>query len=90
VKAPGSRSVESPSDAPLDDDDIDARQRQLTRQHQPGRAASCDHYRMFGHRHTAAGTMPVATSAADRPAARYSSADFALSGTFDFIFHFPG
>jgi hypothetical protein len=45
---------------------------------------------MFGHRHPPAGTVPVATSASDRPAAGYSSADFALSGTFEFIFHFPG
>src|SRR6266511_3008442 len=35
--------------APLDDGDIDARQRQLARQHQPRRAASGYHHRMFGH-----------------------------------------
>jgi len=28
----------------LDDDDVDSRERQLPGQHEPGRAASCDHY----------------------------------------------
>ena len=36
--------------APLDDGDVDARQRQLARQHQPRRTASGDHHRMLGHR----------------------------------------
>jgi hypothetical protein len=35
----------------LDDDDVHPRQRQLARQHQPGRTASGDHHRMLGHRH---------------------------------------
>ena len=38
--------------APLDDGDVDARQRQLARQHQPGRTASGDHHRVLGHRLT--------------------------------------
>ena len=32
--------------APLDDGDVDARERQLARQHQPGRTSSSDHHRM--------------------------------------------
>jgi len=35
--------------APLDDGHVDARQRQLGAQHQPGRAASNDHHLMPGH-----------------------------------------
>ena len=38
--------------APLDNGDVDARQRQLARQHQPRRTASGDHHRMFGHRNS--------------------------------------
>ena len=48
VETPGSRSVDILTGASFDDDDVDPRQRQLARQHQPGRAASCDHHRMFG------------------------------------------
>jgi hypothetical protein len=33
----------------LDDDDVDARQRQLGRQHHPRGAGPGDHYHMFGH-----------------------------------------
>ena len=36
--------------APLDDGDVDPRQRQLARQHQPRRASAGDHHRMLGHR----------------------------------------
>ena len=50
VKTPASRSVDLLIGASFDDDDVDPRQRQLARQHQPGRAASRDHHRMFGHR----------------------------------------
>jgi len=46
------------SGAPLDNGDVDARQRELGRQHQPGRPAPGNYYRMFGHRHP-----PAATSA---------------------------
>ena len=36
--------------APLDDGDVDPRQRQLGRQHQPRRTSSGDHHRMLpGH-----------------------------------------
>ena len=41
----GSRSVDLLVGASFDDDDVDPRQRQLARQHQPGRTASCDHHR---------------------------------------------
>ncbi len=50
-KTPGSRSVEILTRASLDDDDVDPRQRQLARQHQPGRATSGDHHRMLGQSH---------------------------------------
>ena len=46
----GARAVEILAGASFDDDDVDPRQRQLARQHQPGRAASCDHHRVLGHR----------------------------------------
>jgi hypothetical protein len=38
--------------APLDDGNVDLRQRQLARQHQPCRSSSRDHHRVPGHRHT--------------------------------------
>ncbi len=38
--------------APLDNNDVDLRQRQLARQHQPRRTSSDDYHRMFGHRQT--------------------------------------
>jgi hypothetical protein len=41
--------------APLDDGNVDTRQRQLARQHQPCRTSSGDHHRMLGHRHTPVG-----------------------------------
>jgi hypothetical protein len=34
---------------PLDDDNVDAGQCQLARQHQPRRTASGDHHRVLGH-----------------------------------------
>lgn len=58
VKSPGSRSVEVLAGATFDDDDVDPRQRQLARQHQPGRAASCGHHCMVGHRCTIPSTTP--------------------------------
>jgi hypothetical protein len=58
VKTAGSRSVEILTCASFDDDDLDPRQRQLARQHQPRRAASCDHHRMLGHRYTPANAAP--------------------------------
>ena len=46
----GSRAGEVLAGAPLDNGNVDPRQRQLARQHQPGRAASSDYHPMFGHR----------------------------------------
>jgi hypothetical protein len=37
---------------PLDNRDVDARQRQLSRQHQPRRTASSDHDCVFVHRNS--------------------------------------
>ena len=51
VKTPGSLAVEILAGSSFDDDDVDPRQRQLGRQHQPGRAASGDHHCMLGHGH---------------------------------------
>ena len=51
VQAACARAGEVLAGAPLDDGDVDARQRQLARQHQPRRTASGDHHRMLGHRH---------------------------------------
>ena len=39
--------------APLDNGNVDPRQRQLARQHQPCRTSSGDHHRVLGHSHTA-------------------------------------
>ena len=52
VQAAGARAGEILAGAPLDDGDVDPRQRQLARQHQPRRTGAGDHYRMFGHSHT--------------------------------------
>src|SRR5207244_930720 len=49
--------------APLDDGNVDARQRQLARQHQPCRTSSGDHHRTLGHRHTSIGTSGTPTRA---------------------------
>jgi hypothetical protein len=49
---PPAREPAGLAGAPLDDRDVDARQRQLARQHQSGRAAAGDHHGMFGRRHT--------------------------------------
>ena len=46
VQTAGARAVEVLAGAPFDDDDVDARQRQLARQHQPRRTAAGDHHRM--------------------------------------------
>ena len=54
VKTPGSLAVEILTGASFDDDDVHSRQREFARQHQPGRAASCDHHRMFVHSHASA------------------------------------
>ncbi len=56
VQTARARSGEVLVGAPLDNGNVDARQRKLARQHQPRRAASGDHHRMLGHAHP----IPVA------------------------------
>jgi hypothetical protein len=56
--------------APLDNGNVDARQRQLACQHQPCRTSSDDHHRIVGHRHT-----PVVSAAAINSAARDQHVD---------------
>ena len=48
---PPARAGEILAGAPLDDDNVDAGQRQLPRQHQPRRTSTGDHYRMLRHVH---------------------------------------
>jgi hypothetical protein len=50
VKTAGPRADEHVIGTPLDNRDIDLRQRQLSRQHHPRRTSSGDHHRMLGHR----------------------------------------
>jgi hypothetical protein len=55
METPGARSFEILTGTSLDDDNIDLRQSQFSRQHQPGRTASDDDHGMVGHRRTDAG-----------------------------------
>src|SRR5271166_774907 len=50
VETSGPRADEDVIETPLDDRDVDLRQRQLSREHHPHRTASGDNYRMVGHR----------------------------------------
>ena len=52
VQTACTRAAELLAGAPLDNGDVDSRQRQLGCQHQPCRTASGDHHCMLGHRHT--------------------------------------
>ena len=54
VEPPGPPSVELLVGPTLDDEDIDPRQRQFGRQHQPGRSPSRDHHLMLSHRRSPA------------------------------------
>ena len=49
VKAAGPRPDEHVVGAPLDQHDVDLRQRELGREHHPRRAAAGDHHGMLGH-----------------------------------------
>ena len=51
VQAARARAGEILAGAPLDNGDVDARQRQLARQHQPCRTSAGDHHRMLAHTH---------------------------------------
>ena len=53
--------------APLDNGNVDPRQRQLARQHQPRRTSSGDHHHMVGHSYTPARIMPPAASVSLTP-----------------------
>ena len=64
VKTPGSLAVEILTCASFDDDSVDPRQGQLGRQHEPGRAATCDYDRMFCHCDT---SSAAATGSLRRP-----------------------
>ncbi len=57
--------------APLDNGNVDARQRQLARQHQPGRTSSGNHHRVLGH-----SGAPVGAAAASSSALLFASAIF--------------
>ena len=59
VQTARARAGEVLAGAPLDDGDVDPRQRQLARQHQPRRTAAGDHHRMLGHRHPPASSVAV-------------------------------
>jgi hypothetical protein len=61
VQTAGARAGQVLPGAPLDDGDVDARQRQLARQHQPRRSSSGDHHRMLGHSRTPSGSAVDAT-----------------------------
>jgi hypothetical protein len=52
VQAARARAGQGLAGAPLDDGNVHARQRQLARQHQPGRASAGDHHSVLGHRLT--------------------------------------
>ena len=53
VKTAGPRAGEHVIGTPLDDRDVDLRQRQLGRQHHPRRTSSGDHHRMLSRTHLA-------------------------------------
>src|SRR5438093_4333122 len=71
VQSTRARAGEVLAGAPLDNGNVDPRQRQLARQHQPCRTSSDDHYRMLGHSHshTPADITPPAISASHPSAA---------------------
>src|SRR5687767_15627166 len=63
VQAASTRAGEVLARAPLHDGDVDARQGQLAREHQPCRTTPCDHHCMLGHCHPAARIARVASGA---------------------------
>ena len=68
--APCTRADEVLAGAPLDNGNVDGRQRQLASQHEPCRTSPDDHHRMVGHRHT-----PVVSAVAINSAARDQHVD---------------
>ena len=69
VKPACSRSVDLLIGAPFDDDDVHPRQRQLARQHQPGRTAACDHHCVVRHCDTSDAAATCPPRRADEPSA---------------------
>ncbi len=59
VQTAAARSDKVLAGAPLDDGNVDTRQRQLGRQHQTRRTSSSNHYRMLGHRASHFPKFPV-------------------------------
>src|SRR6266540_5692110 len=53
------RAGEVLAGAPLDNGNVDPRQRQLARQHQPCRTSAGDHHRVLGHSRTPVVITPV-------------------------------
>ena len=70
MQAARARAGEFLAGAPLDNGDVDLRQRQFARQHQSCRTSSDDHHRMVDHRYT-----PVVSAAAISSAARVQHVD---------------
>jgi hypothetical protein len=52
VQTAGPRALQLHGRPPLDDRDVDSRQRQLAGQHHPGRTSAGDHQGTVGHRRT--------------------------------------
>jgi hypothetical protein len=49
VQTAGAQTGEVLAETPLDNGNVDARQRELARQHHSSRAAPGNHHRMFGY-----------------------------------------
>src|SRR5205807_2332087 len=81
VQSTRARAGEVLAGAPLDNGNVDARQRQLARQHQPRRTAPGDHHRMLGHRHPPVGITPVATCPSHSSAAAATVSNWAATNS---------
>jgi hypothetical protein len=75
VDSAGPRVREHVIGTPLDDRDVDLRQRQLGRQHHPRRTASGDDDRMLRHRHPSLGYVENDTLL--HPSVSLAAADYA-------------
>jgi hypothetical protein len=73
LKTAGATADEHVIRTPFDDDDVDLRQRQLSRQHHPRRTASGDHHRMLSLAHFAAPSHRFWLAARDYEALLYAS-----------------
>src|SRR5207247_4485741 len=79
VQSAGTRAGKILAGAALDDGDVDLRQRELARQHQPRRAASGDHHRMPAHHRTPFGVTLVATGESHSSAAEAAVSNWAAT-----------